>query len=185
MFYLYQNKKGLTLLETTIALGILMIGILASLTLMLSSFKYIQSTEDEIVVVNLAREGIELVRSIRNNNSAIADSEPSKIDIFSGDYDNESYFVDSQSNNTLSTFNTLNYASLDNCENCKLYLDSNGRYSHTFSPSAQETVFKRTVTISPSDSAYEKVITSTVSWQVKGRVSTFSLEARLTDWQAD
>lgn len=178
MFYFLSNKKGLTLLETTIALGILMIGILASLTLMLSSFKYIQSTEDEIVVVNLAREGIEIVRSIRNNGN---------INIFSGDYDNESYFVDSQSNSSLSTDNILNSVELADCDNCRLYLSSTGRYSHPSSTAGYTaTAFKRIITIQPvTDSPYEKIIISSVSWQTKDRVSTFSLETRLTDWQSE
>jgi len=188
MFYLTKNKTGLTLLETTIALGILMIGILASITLMLSSFNYIQATEDEIVVVNLAREGLEIMRSVRNNNSNPPVGQ-TKIDIFSGSYDNQSYVVDSSVNATLSPGNYLfGVTNISQCSGgtntaCTLYLTPAGRYTHD--PTGNErTSFSRLIIIAPSpDYSYEKIITSTVSWQTKNKISTFSLETRLTDWQ--
>ena len=104
-----KNNFGLTLMETTIALGILMIGILASLTLMLSSFDYVQQTEHEIVVVNLAREGIEIMRIIRNNeNNAVLND----IDLFDGSYDGLTYIVDSDSTNLAASFPSLATANI-------------------------------------------------------------------------
>ncbi len=193
MFIRPTSQPGLSLLETTIALGILMVGVLASLTLMLSSFNYIQSSENEIVVVNLAREGIEIVRSIRNNNSNPPVGQ-TPVNIFSGDFDNQSYVVDSDVNTTLSASNTLNLTTagdisqcVSNTSNdCDLYLTPDGRYTHSPSAGDQPTDFQRLVTITPSpDHLYEKIITSTVSWQIKGRPHTFSLETRLTDWQTE
>ncbi len=192
MLTIIKNKKGLTLLETTIALGILMLGILASLTLMLSSFSYIQTTENEIVVVNLAREGLEIVRSIRNNNSYKPDSDKTKIDIFSGAFDGNGYIVDTVNHNNLST-QAINVTNINQCNSgdntiCNLYLTDTGRYTHdpsSGSLSNTKTAFSRLVTIEASpDNYYEKIITSTVSWQVKGRTRTFKIESRLTDWQA-
>jgi len=49
---LKNNSQGLTLMETTITLGILMIGVLATVTLLLATFNYAQQSEQEIVVVN-------------------------------------------------------------------------------------------------------------------------------------
>lgn len=175
----------MTLLETTISLGILMMGILASLTLMLSSFNYIQATEDQIVVVNLAREGLEIVRSLRNDNSNPPPS-ATTINIFSGDYDNQSYLVDGDANDTLSSANRVSGVSasnLNDCAACRLYLNAAGRYTYN-ATGATPTVYKRLVTITPSpDHSYQKIITSTVSYQQKNKISTYSLETRLTDWQ--
>ena len=193
----FRSQLGLSLLETTIALGILMMGILASLTLMLSSFNYIQSSENEIVVVNLAREGLEIVRSVRNNNSnPPVDQTP--VNIFSGAFDNKSYVLDSSVNTTLGTSNlvaNVDAGNISQCNSgantsCNLYLTPSGRYTHNSSDN-EPTAFSRLVTISPfvdstgTNHLYEKIITSTVSWESKGRVRTFSLETRLTDWQTE
>ncbi|HOZ36724.1 MAG TPA: hypothetical protein PLR18_02750 [bacterium] len=188
----FSSSPGLTLLETTIALGILMLGILASLTLMLSSFNYIQSSEDEIVVVNLAREGLEIVRSVRNNNSNPPSGETDVVDIFTGTFDNKSYLVDSGDNSTLGISNqvaNISAGDINQCNAgdnapCRLYLTSSGRYTHDYT-AGEPTTFSRLVTIfsSPDGYSYEKKIVSTVSWQVKGRTHVLSLETRLTDWQ--
>lgn len=175
-----KNISGLTLMETTIALGILMIGVLASLTLMLSSFNYIQATEQEIVIVNLAREGIEIVRSMRNSESPLSASD---VDLFDGSYDDASYIVDIEDTNSASSFNSNELSGVDNLENCtecSLYL-KDGRYVHD--TSGDDTVFKRMVTINPGASADEKIIVSEVSWTVKGKTHTYALESHLTNWQ--
>ena len=164
-----KNQFGLTLIETTIALGILMIGILATLTLMLSSFNYVQRSEQEIIVVNLAREGIEIVRSMRNSQT---------VDLFSGAYDNNDYIVDVSNNFNLDTL--ADDSNVNNCANCRLYL-LNNRYLHE--PAGAATVYKRMVAIQPSASTAEKIITTHISWTIKGKTYNYSLETHLTDWQ--
>src|SRR3989338_5345228 len=59
-------QRGFTLVETIVSLGILMLGIGASLTLVTATVSYSKQTESLIVVVNLAREGLEIVRAIRD-----------------------------------------------------------------------------------------------------------------------
>jgi Tfp pilus assembly protein PilV len=179
-----NNRRGMTLVETTIALGILMIGIMASITLMLSSFNYTQRSEQEIVVVNLAREGIEIMRSIRNSENA---ANPNDVDIFDENniYDNKTYTVDSLTANTIAGFSQTNVGSsgvnISSCSACSLYL-KNGQYTHN-SANAEITNFKRMVTILPGSGPAEKKIVSEVTWAIKGRTYTYSLEAYLTDWQ--
>jgi Tfp pilus assembly protein PilV len=175
-----KDNHGLTLIETTIALGILMIGTLASLTLMLASFNYVQQTEHEIVVVNLAREGIEIMRSIRNNEDA---NDPTDIDLFDGSYDNTSYIVDNNTSNNANNFvlnQRVTAPSARQCAACSLYL-KDGQYLHD--PSGSETIFKRMITISPGAYNDEKIIISEVAWTVKGKTYSYKLESHLTNWQ--
>ncbi len=198
MFNFKKNNFGLTLIETTIALGILMIGILASLTLMLSSFNYVQQTEQEIIVVNLAREGIEIMRgNIRSQanavcrsgsnqgNSCLFDSQCSDSQcvsaLFTGDYDTNSYFID----NTFDDMHTLSYnmvthTSASDCGECQLYLN-NGQYTHN--DIGDPTSFKRMVTINQGSNTDEKIILSEVSWTIKGKTYTYTLESHLTNWE--
>jgi hypothetical protein len=62
------SKRGETIAETIIALSILAIGITLSSTLMSTSLKNINISKNRVVAVNIAREGIEAVRNIRDTN---------------------------------------------------------------------------------------------------------------------
>jgi Tfp pilus assembly protein PilV len=175
-----SNIKGLTLMETTISLGILMFGVMATITLMLATFNSVQVSEQEIVVVNLAREGIEIVRGIRNSENSNLTSD---VNIFDGSYDNASFILDSDDTNSSTSFNANNVstaASISECSSCALYLD-NGKYSHD--PVGTATAYKRMITIEEGDIANEKRIISEVSWTTKSKTHTYTLEAYLTDWQ--
>jgi len=176
---LKNNSQGLTLMETTIALGILMIGVLATVTLLLATFNYAQQSEQEIVVVNLAREGIEIVRAMRNSEDP---NKASDVNIFDNSYDNQKFHLDSDDANTVVSM-ALNSATGANtasaCSQCQLYLND-GKYTHT---AGQATNFKRMITIEPGDSNKEKKIISEVSWTFKGQTHSYTLETYLTDWQ--
>ena len=65
---LKKNKKGEIILETIIAMGILAIGITTSSALLSSSIRNMNSSKNRIIAVNIAREGIEAVRNIRDTN---------------------------------------------------------------------------------------------------------------------
>lgn len=60
--------KGFTLLETVIAMGIILFGLVSVVMLMLSSNTASKITSDEFVGINLAREGVEAVRAKRDAN---------------------------------------------------------------------------------------------------------------------
>ncbi len=165
IFLNLKNRQGVTLVETIVSLGILTIGIVAALSLMISSISYSQSTEQTIVVVNLAREGIEIVRSIRDLNgwSGIATGVwlPS-INYVSGDLQ------------LIAADNT----NVKECGNCQLRLYE-GRYLYN-SPGA-DTFFKRSVTINDVNE-HEKNVVSRVYWVEHGREHYYNLETNLTDW---
>ena len=68
MIKFFKNKKGETILETVIAVSILAIGVTLSSTLMASSLRNINTSKNRVIAVNIAREGIEAVRNIRDTN---------------------------------------------------------------------------------------------------------------------
>lgn len=65
------------MLELIVALGVVLAGILGMLTLILSSINAARRAAEQVVAQNLAREGIELVRSIRDSNWLDPDYDPS------------------------------------------------------------------------------------------------------------
>lgn len=62
------NIKGETLAETIIALSILAIGITVASTVIMNSIRNLTNAKNRVVAINLAREGIEAMRSIRDTN---------------------------------------------------------------------------------------------------------------------
>lgn len=164
-FILKNNQQGITLIETIVALGILTIGVVAALSLMLGSISFSQSSEQSIVVVNLAREGIEMVRSIKD------------LDGFNI-LTNGIYIVDADSSGDLELDSMGVNSPISSCGKCNLYL-YNGRYTHN--DSGELTIFKRLITI-VSPQSYEKKILSAVYWVERGRPHTFTLESHITDW---
>ena len=107
------DKLGVTLIETIVALGVLILGIVSALALMSSSLSFSKTSEQSIIVVNLAREGIEIVRSIReiegfNSSELGAGHKIAVIDDEGG----------------LGLSDAGDYA-ISGCDNCSLYLFAN------------------------------------------------------------
>lgn len=63
-----MKRRAFTLVETIIATGVIMFGVLSILSLNTSSLIVTQVTEHEFMAAQFAREGIETVRAIRDAN---------------------------------------------------------------------------------------------------------------------
>ncbi|MEW6610899.1 MAG: prepilin-type N-terminal cleavage/methylation domain-containing protein [Patescibacteria group bacterium] len=158
---------GFTLVETVVSIGILLMGVAASLTLVTSTIAFSKQTESLIVVVNLAREGIEVVRSIRDvaGFSALPPG-------------NTSWIVDRESASLTTPATFSGGSDIHACTNCALYLNNNQYRTTAGTP----TLFWRLVNINTL-SATEKEIVSTMRWTEHGRVHTYALTTVLTDWK--
>jgi len=64
----YLNIRGEILAETIIALSVLAIGITISGTTILNSIRNLSNAKSRVLAVNIAREGIEAMRNIRDTN---------------------------------------------------------------------------------------------------------------------
>lgn len=170
-----KNQNGVTLIETIVSLGILTMGIISALTLITTSVVYSQTVEQQVVVVNLAREGMEMIRAIREFNST---SEEGTIYGFSqlsaGKYTVGPNYISGDLQ-----LSPVDSEVIKNCQNCSLSLYA-GRYLHG-TTDGTPTVFKRMITISDIGSE-EKKILSTVYWSERGRDHSFVLEENLTNW---
>jgi len=63
-----RNIRGETLTETIIALSILALGVIIASTVIINSLRNMRNARNRIIAVNIAREGIEAVRNIRDTN---------------------------------------------------------------------------------------------------------------------
>lgn len=68
MMWSKQRKKGETLIEVLVSLFCLALGSGAAAALIISALQTNAFTKDNLIALNLAREGVEAVRSIRDTN---------------------------------------------------------------------------------------------------------------------
>lgn len=65
---IFKNHKGQGLLETVIALSIIITGLVGALSLAISNLANSSDSVARVIAGNLAREGVEIVRNIRDSN---------------------------------------------------------------------------------------------------------------------
>jgi prepilin-type N-terminal cleavage/methylation domain-containing protein len=172
-----KNKKGFSLLEVIISAFVLSVGITAVLGLMASNIKYSIDSRNSIIASELAQEGAELVRNIRDNNFLSSPSYP---------------FLELTNANGLcidKNTDTKGDPSLSCSNGNRLYYQSNF-YSHN-GTSGNETKFYRKINIADDSSGSGgKLVTSTVWWDGNSDApSSCNIASRcisvieiLTDW---
>jgi len=174
--FLQQFKKkqqGMTMIETIVALGILVTGITASLTLMISAINYSKAAERSIVVTNLAREGVEIVRTLRDYGKTITHNS-FDVELLAGNY---IVYVDTGGGLSKSGEDVT--SKIAECDVCKIYL-KDGKYTHD--NAGTETIYRRLIQISDEVAGQEKKVTSEIYWTNRGASNTYKLETRLTNW---
>ena len=62
------SARGFTLIEVMAAVAVLSIGLVGGLTVITKNLSNMRTGEDRIIAANLAAEGIELVRNVRDTN---------------------------------------------------------------------------------------------------------------------
>ncbi len=199
MEYQIKNKKkgslGFTLIETMIAIAILVLAILGPLTIAANALHSAYFASDQVTAFYLAQEGIEYMRFLRDNDFIADQSSPGsvvwdqgleKCDSKRGGYT----FCGMDANNVFSSKTTV----LINCDNlaaCRLVQDSTGAFHQLDSggslpPSGfTQTNFYRTITVSqvPGTSNEDK-ITAHVSWTT-GNLSSptnFEISENVFNW---
>ncbi|KKW21380.1 MAG: hypothetical protein UY64_C0022G0005 [Parcubacteria group bacterium GW2011_GWA1_51_12] len=182
----FLTGSGFTLLETIVALGIILGGISGAFGLALQGLSSASVAKNKLVAANLAEEGIELVRRIRDNNTI--------ADISDGFYDgspewtagigsaadcNQQYKID-VSNSALLSYDMT-----------PLRLDSaTGLYTHSV---GAETPFRRVVEITRSSTCFEPMpgvdssnqfrVRSKVYWTERGVAKEVVLDEILFNWR--
>ncbi|MDA2936279.1 hypothetical protein MYX06_03620 [Patescibacteria group bacterium AH-259-L05] len=177
-----SNKDSQSLIETIVAVGIIMVAIVAILGVGLTHLRLGGESEFRVSAINLSREGAELAITTRNSNQL----NPSNSWPY-GLTPNDDYIVDyNDTSFTAATFSGSEV--IADCTNC--YLCRDGSSDYYYSCATIGTLFRRMVTIADGDALggncsanCEKTITSTVYWVDRSGSHTLSTEVRLTDWR--
>ncbi|OGN10321.1 MAG: hypothetical protein A3J46_00005 [Candidatus Yanofskybacteria bacterium RIFCSPHIGHO2_02_FULL_41_11] len=158
-----NNKNGFTLIEAMVALVLITVAMGPVLILATSAINVASRIEHNLIASNLAQEGIEVIRNIRDTN-----------------WLNEVAFDNNLSVGTWRIqWDTIGGGLIAVGSNPVLK-KNNGLYNYT---TGADTVFKRTITISKPNSS-ELVLVSSITWVERGNINrTVSAESHLFDWR--
>ena len=168
-----MQSRGFTLVETLVAITIIVTAIVGPMYAVQQAMGASMNARDQLIASFLAQEGIEFVRSVRDNN----------------------YLYTLKTGNARSWFYGLDATGGTNCITADCVVDpTQGTASRTIAPlslstsglynqsgSGSQSIFTRRVRLS-SVSATEMLVTVTVSWTWKGQTRSVVLTDHLYDW---
>ena len=158
---LKQSEAGFTLIEAMVTLVILTTALIPALFLSTQANNAAFSIKNNLTAVNLAQEGVEIIRAIRDNNwfQSLA---------FDAGLTDGAWRVDWASDALIALG-----------ANPALKVN-NGLYNYS---AGTDSIFKRTVTITKVNAAELKVISS-VTWTERGnRAKSVQAESHLFNWR--
>ncbi len=194
----FKNQSGQSLVEMIVALAIILTGLIGALTLTISNLSASGEAGTRVVATNLAREGLDVVRNIRDTNWL--KNSPWDDLLYAGtDYTAIAVF-----NPAADPAWQLNFAPAAIDETAaKLYLSVDNLYlQDVIPPAGTETLYARLLTLDPiclnlttktetvTGSACvggeEKIgirVKSEVAWTESGRSHSIVLEDKLYNWR--
>lgn len=203
-----RNQNGYTLLETIIALAVILSALAGPVSLIIRGIHNFSFSKNKIIAVNLAQEGIELIRVIRENNQICIEKEGRRNGpprTWQTDYDGSIPSSLLGTNRTADALAIRQYScgsvtirnpTLANfgaaCATTPLRINANGNYNYT---DGQPTIFSRCISItrpSGSESGPQGLtippadmmdVALVVSWLERDIQRSISLTERLYNWK--
>lgn len=167
-------RRGFTLVETLIAIGILLVAVVGPISLIGDALHKLYYAKDEMIAINLAQEGVEVARQKRDTNMLSGVLWNTGLAV-------NDYWVDA----TLAKITACG-TNPCNAARKKVYVSSVGTYVQAGSVPAGSTatVFNRDVMITAGSlpSGDDLQVTSTVTWTTGGSTGTVSATEYLFHW---
>jgi len=155
-----MKNRGFTLLEVSVAIFILSLGVAGAFTLIQKTAIFTPITISRVTAAYLLQEGFEIVRNIRDGNWL--EGEEWNDGIREGDWE-----IDYKTRNLKETY-LGRY----------LKIDSDGFYSYS---DGTPTKFKRKITILKSDTEVIEILVE-IQWQERGKNYSLSGQENLYNW---
>ncbi|MCK9345253.1 MAG: prepilin-type N-terminal cleavage/methylation domain-containing protein [Candidatus Pacebacteria bacterium] len=168
-------SRGFTLMETLVAISILLVAVVGPISLIGDALHKLYYAKDEMIAINLAQEGIEAVRQIRDSNKLAG--APWLTGMANGDYTVDMGKLSSAQP-------VITYRGTPTTVGPQpIYFDaSSGLYRQE--TGATLTQFSRIVTIQPlALPADQRRVSSTVTWRTGGQTGTITVTVDIFNWQ--
>lgn len=130
-----EYKKGFTIIETLVAIAILMISIAGPLTIAEKGYNAGILARDQVIAAYLAQDALEYIKNIKDNNLMASPPRNWLMELTSGnscDYESSVCSVDTVSGNPNAPGGSLAICIPSDPISCLLYLGDNG-YTHNSS----------------------------------------------------
>lgn len=171
-------KNGFTLIEVVVSMALLVLVFGGLIGVMILSQETKISTKNNLIANNLAQEGIDLVRFIRDRNYN------DRVGVFTGLYENpeEPFSFTIMSDVTGAIAITEVSGNVKNSDALKIF---NHRYMYTEDLTAINTPFRRLITTTYNAEATPPhlAVKSEVYWQSDNKQNTITIQDELTDWR--
>lgn len=166
MFIFFKKQRnGFSVLEVMIAVAIITMGMIGVLSLVLQNIQVQYVNKNNLIASQLAQEGLELVRNIRDENWLDGNA------YYLGIIEDGTYTIDY-------TFATNDLIDLIDDSGAKLNIDATGFYTHN---AGDATPFYRLVTVSDNIDYLE--VECKVRWYERNRVHDYIATTLLYDWR--
>ena len=176
------REKGFSLLEVLVAIAVITVGLVGVIGLIAYTISISRVSPDKVIATNLAQEGIEVIRNIRDTNWLEGDDfdedigGPGMGNRWRGTVDYNSAFITKPPGSAA-------WISVDDCiaagEDCRLKINASGVYSHV---GGTDTSFYRLILTDKMTPDSLKVV-SQVGWTDRSGPHTITLEDHLYDWK--
>lgn len=161
------------MLEIVVILIIISVGLVGVMNLMFFSLRAQNSNRDTLIAYNLAQEGLELVRNVRDTNWREGMDWNRYIE---GDPSGKKYKVDFRHFQPVSiTDNTEAVLQISTSSDLRFYVNETG---------SSDSIFQRTITITADNaSSSSSTVNCLVEWNDRGDTRRFELQTELYDWK--
>jgi prepilin-type N-terminal cleavage/methylation domain-containing protein len=179
MTFKIYKKYGFTLLETMVAIAVLLIAVVGPISIIGKSLQNIYFARDQMVAINLAQEGIEAVRQRRDTNFLNGSTWDSGFG--SGDCQGGFTCLIDATLAGLPSPSIIKCAAP--CADTKVYIDgANGTYHQYLSVPVGKTPTNFTRKVDTVVSANEDKVTSTVTWRTGGLSGSITVSENIFKW---
>ncbi len=171
----FSNQFGQSLIETTVAIGVVITGLVGALSLVNFTVRSTTTTVNRLIAQNLAWEGVEVSVNLRDSDILAGNA----FDASLTGGDTTAIAVFDEGANTWSldfTPNVFTDASTSLVKQGGLFRQS------TAALTGQETIFKRLITLTPASPGLVEVV-SEVQWSERGSTKSVVAERDLWQWR--
>jgi prepilin-type N-terminal cleavage/methylation domain-containing protein len=176
-----QKNRGFSLVETLVAISILMISIAGPMVLVGNGIRSSRFARDQVTAFYLAQDAIEAIRYIRDANriEKVLSSDPDSVP-----WDAVTQYSCTDASpcgiDSYRVYNGLSSPISTDTDDDFLMIDNQGIYS--YSSGGTPSIFKRKITIESVEDTREVQIVVTVDWSSGIYTRTFSIRENLFYW---
>lgn len=177
-----MNQKGFTLIEVMVAVVIISVLAVTVTQVMSRAEATVDVSRETFVAVNIAREGLELVRSVRDSNWFADDDRTLWLQQGLCDDSSQSY-LDDDRQFTLDAEGVRNNSGVGSVADAALYIDEDGGWTHA--RMSEKTPYERVIHIDCSTKINNPpyvTVTAEVLWRSRGQDRNVTLREKLYNW---